>query len=42
LDWYKHLIANRTACNRHLCRKITVLSCHRHPMNTDVEKMNNI
>ncbi len=31
---------NRTTCNRHLCRKTTVLSCHRCLINTGVEKMN--
>jgi len=34
--------ANRTAHIIHLCRKTTVLSCHRHLINSGVEKMNNI
>ncbi len=33
---------NRQACIRHLCRKTTVLSCHRLIINTGVEKMNKI
>ncbi len=33
---------NRTTCNRHLCRKMTVLSYHRCLINTGVEKINNI
>ncbi len=32
----------RTAQIRHQCRKATVLSCHRCPINTGIEKMNNI
>jgi len=33
---------NRTEHIRHQCRKTTVLSCHRHLINTTVEKMNYI
>jgi hypothetical protein len=33
---------NRTACIRNLCRKTTVLNCHRCPINNGIEKMNNI
>ncbi len=35
-------ILNRTAHTRHLCRKTTVINCHRYLMNTGAEKMNNI
>jgi len=33
---------NGTARNRHQCRKIAVLSCHRFLINSGVEKMNYI
>ncbi len=35
-------VNNITTRNRYVCRKITVLSCHRCLINTGVENMNNI
>ncbi len=37
--WYSN---NRTAHNRHQCRKTIVSSCHRCLISTGVKKMNNI
>ncbi len=35
--WYSN---NRTACVRHICRKTTVLSCHRCLINTNEQRLN--
>jgi hypothetical protein len=39
---YEFITTNLTAWIRHQCRKTTVLTCHRCPINAGVEKMNNI